>query len=71
MSCCVVEVPHVLRERNKLKDHLANLTLENNVIIQAASFGELGTHGRRILNSDKLQVPYIRVKKAKQNHMNW
>lgn len=43
MSSCIVAVAHVLREGNKLADHLANLTLELNAIIQIASFSEMDT----------------------------
>lgn len=68
MSRCVVAVTHVLREGNKLADHLANLTLELNAHIQAESFCYLDTHGKKILNSDKMQVPYIRVRRCKPNH---
>lgn len=67
MSRCVVAVTHVLRG-NKLADHLANLTLELNAHIQAESFGDLDTHGRKILNGNEMQIPYIRVRKSKPNH---
>lgn len=65
ISCCVVDITHVLREGNKIANHLASLTLEQNAIIQVASYCELDTQGRKITNSDKLQLPYIKVRKAK------
>ncbi|XP_070042708.1 uncharacterized protein [Nicotiana tomentosiformis] len=71
MSSCVVAVTHMLREGNKLVDHLANLTLELNAHIQAESFGYLDTHGKKILNSDKMQVPYIRVQRRRLFYMYW
>ncbi|XP_075101679.1 uncharacterized protein LOC142177113 [Nicotiana tabacum] len=58
---------HVLREGNKLADHLVNLTLDQQHIVHVLSFWELDTQGRRILNNVKLQIPYIRVKTAKPN----
>lgn len=64
---CVVEIAHVLREGNQLADHLVNVTLDNNVGVQVPSFEELDIKGRNILNSDKLQLPYIRVRNAKPN----
>lgn len=57
---------HVLKERNKLADYFANLTLDHNDV-QVYSFGELDSKGRSIVNSDKLQQPYIRVRNAKPN----
>lgn len=64
-ACCVIEIAHILREGNKLADHLVNLTLEQHTIVQANLFVELNTQCRRILNSDKLRLPYIRVINAK------
>lgn len=68
MSRYVAAVTHVLREENKLADHLANLTLELNAHIRAEPFCYLDTPGRKILNSDKMQVPYIRIRRFKPNH---
>lgn len=62
---CVVDISHVLREGNQLADHLANVTLDRNSMFQAPSFAEPDVKGRKILNSDKLQLPYIRVRNAK------
>ncbi|XP_070054341.1 uncharacterized protein [Nicotiana tomentosiformis] len=61
----VFQIVHVLREGNKLADHLENLTLDQQHIIQVHSFWELKLEGRKILNNDKLQIPYIRVRTAK------
>lgn len=63
----VFQVEHVLREDSKLADHLANLTIEQHAIVQVHSFIDLDTQGRKILNSDKLQIPYIRIRTSKLN----
>lgn len=67
MSKGVFQIVHVLREGNKLADHLTNLTLDQEHIIQVQLFWELESEGRKILNSDKLQIPYVRVRTAKPN----
>lgn len=63
----MLQVIHVLREGNKLADHLANLTLEQHALVQVHSFEELDIQRRKILNNDKLQIPYIRVRTGKPN----
>nr|XP_033511835.1 uncharacterized protein LOC117276617 [Nicotiana tomentosiformis] len=65
LSKGMFQVIHVLREGNKLADHLANLTLDQQHMMQAHSFWELESEGRKILNNDKLQIPYLRVRTAK------
>jgi len=51
---------HILREGNQLADHLANRAIENGNCI-FTEFQNMDTRGRRIVNSDKLNIPYIRV----------
>ncbi|XP_019237995.1 PREDICTED: uncharacterized protein LOC109218121 [Nicotiana attenuata] len=58
-----VTVAHTLREGNILADHLANYALDFGVI-EANNFWELDIQGRKIVNDDKSQCPYIRVKVA-------
>ncbi|MCE3216498.1 hypothetical protein HAX54_006712, partial [Datura stramonium] len=43
---------------NQLADHLANNALDHGDIA-VHSFNELDTQGRKIINSDKLQCPYL------------
>ncbi|XP_075109005.1 uncharacterized protein LOC142180815 [Nicotiana tabacum] len=59
-----VTVGHTLREGNSLADHLANYALDVGPIV-AHNFWELDIQGRKIVNNDKLQCPYIRVKVAR------
>ncbi|XP_070056988.1 uncharacterized protein [Nicotiana tomentosiformis] len=59
-----VTVAHTLREGNSLADQLANYALDVGSI-EAHNFWELDIKGRRIVNSDKLQCPYLRVKVAR------
>lgn len=65
MSTIDVKLSHILREGNCLADHLANQALDMGNV-EAHSFQELDTKGRRIVNNDKLQCPYLRVKVARQ-----
>lgn len=60
-----VIVAHTLREGNSLVDHLANYALDVGYI-EAHSFWELDIQGRRIVNNEKLQCPYLRVKVARK-----
>ncbi|XP_019232503.1 PREDICTED: uncharacterized protein LOC109213197 [Nicotiana attenuata] len=60
-----VSVAHTLREGNKLADHLANYALDFGDI-EAQEFWELDIQGRRIVNDDKSQCPYLRVKVARR-----
>lgn len=51
---------HTLREGNKLADYIANLAIEDrHVIIHGVK--EMQAEGQRIVHSDKLKSPYIRV----------
>lgn len=66
MATCEVKVSHIMREGNKLADHLANYGLDFGHM-EAHGFGGLDTQGRRIVNSDKLQCPYLRVRVARNS----
>lgn len=59
MAKGVFQVVHVMREDNKLADHLANMTLEQHAIVQVNSFADLDTQGRRILNSESYKYPTL------------
>ncbi|XP_075080475.1 uncharacterized protein LOC107786790 [Nicotiana tabacum] len=58
---CNLRISHVFREGNKLADHLANYTLDFGPI-EAYHFRDLDNQSRKIVNEDKSQCPYIRVK---------
>lgn len=55
-----VVIKHILREGNKLADHLANLALGKGTLC-GSNFQEMEPQGRRIINSDKLKMPYLRI----------
>ncbi|XP_075108964.1 uncharacterized protein LOC142180789 [Nicotiana tabacum] len=54
-------VTHILKEGNKLIDHLANYALDHGEI-ECQQFWHLDAQGRRLVNKDKLQCPSLRVK---------
>lgn len=59
------KVSHIFREGNKLADHLANYAIDVGEI-KCYGFLQLDSQGRRIVNKDKLQFPYLRVKVARR-----
>nr|XP_009761667.1 PREDICTED: uncharacterized protein LOC104213819 [Nicotiana sylvestris] len=59
-----INVTHIFREGNTLADHLANYALDEGNI-ECHGFWDLDSKGRRIINEDKMQCPYIRVKVAR------
>lgn len=61
MSRRHVKPSHIMREGNCLADHLANYALDIGDI-EAHCFQELDLKGRKIMNNDKLQCSYLRVK---------
>ncbi|XP_019234932.1 PREDICTED: uncharacterized protein LOC109215344 [Nicotiana attenuata] len=61
---CNYIVSHIFREGNKLADQLANYALDFGDI-ECKDFWQLDIQGGRIVNEDKLQRPYLRVKVAK------
>lgn len=56
-----VRFSHILREGNKLDDHLANYALHTDPIV-SDNFTQFDIQGRRIVNNDKMQCPYLRVR---------
>lgn len=61
---CNKMVSHIYREGNKLADHLANYALDVGNI-ECHEFWQLDIQERRLVNEDKLQCPYLRVKVTK------
>ncbi|XP_070004347.1 uncharacterized protein [Nicotiana sylvestris] len=64
MEECNVRVSHILREGNNLEDYIANCALDSGDF-EAQGFAQLDSNSRRIVNSDKSQCSYLRVKAAK------
>ncbi|XP_075097918.1 uncharacterized protein LOC142175239 [Nicotiana tabacum] len=64
MERCNVKFSHIMREGNCLADHLANYALDMGDI-GAHYFSKLDSQGRRIVNNENLQCPYLRVKVAR------
>ncbi|XP_070002801.1 uncharacterized protein [Nicotiana sylvestris] len=60
----IIKVTHIFREGNTLVDHLANYALDEGNT-ECHGFWDLDSKGRRIINEDKMQCPYIRVKVAR------
>ncbi|XP_070032487.1 uncharacterized protein [Nicotiana tomentosiformis] len=58
---CTITFTQLLREGNRLADYLANYALDFGNI-EATGFTDLDTHGKKIVNNDKMQCPYLRVK---------
>nr|XP_009757964.1 PREDICTED: uncharacterized protein LOC104210705 [Nicotiana sylvestris] len=57
----IIKVTHIFREGNTLADHLANYALDEGNT-ECHGFWDMDSKGRRIINEDKMQCPYIRVK---------
>ncbi|XP_049381353.1 uncharacterized protein LOC125845907 [Solanum stenotomum] len=51
---------HIMREGNQLADYLANKAIKKGTC-RYEDFNSLEPNGRRILNSDKSQTPYIQI----------
>lgn len=56
-------IQHTFREENQLADNITNIALEREEKQQFKSFSELPVMARKILNTDKSQVPFLRIKK--------
>ncbi|XP_075111900.1 uncharacterized protein LOC142182016 [Nicotiana tabacum] len=65
LMLCNGRITHIFREGNKLADHFANYALDQGVI-ECHSFNYLDTQGRRLVNGDKMQCPFPRVKASRQ-----
>lgn len=55
------KMTHIFREGNRLADHLANYALDFGPI-KCVSFAQLDVRGKGIVNDDKLQCPYLRIR---------
>lgn len=61
MARCNGTVAHTFREGNNLADHLANYALDVG-LIECDYFNELDIQEKRLVNNDKMQCPYLRVR---------
>lgn len=64
MARCNVTVKHTFREGNNLADHIANYALDIGPI-EYNCLEDLDAQDRRLVNSDKMQCPYLRVRVAR------
>lgn len=53
---------HIFREGNQLADFITNLAIQQEGKHQFSSFQQLPSYARRILNTDKYQLPSLRIK---------
>nr|XP_009768117.1 PREDICTED: uncharacterized protein LOC104219182 [Nicotiana sylvestris] len=60
----IIKVTHIFKEGNTLVDRLANYALDEGNT-ECHGFWDMDSIGRRIINEDKMQCPYIRVKVAR------
>lgn len=60
----MVQIQHVLRERNTLAGYFANLAVDFAGIFQVNNFQDIPNLGRIISNLDKYGVPIIRTKQV-------
>lgn len=58
------KITHIFREGNRLADHLRNYALEEGTM-ECHDFWQLDSQGRRLVNENKMQCPYIRVRVAR------
>ncbi|KAK6784166.1 hypothetical protein RDI58_017620 [Solanum bulbocastanum] len=63
-----VKIQHIFREGNQLADFLANHAAEIDRKVEYQSFKELPSTGRKIINTDKQQIPTLRIRTRKINH---
>lgn len=62
-------ISHITIEGNKLPDYLADYALDHGDF-EAHSFVQLEVQGRKLVNSDKMQCPYLRVRVARSK-LGW
>ncbi|KAK6788048.1 hypothetical protein RDI58_016573 [Solanum bulbocastanum] len=63
-----VKIQYIFREGNQLADFLANHAAEIDRKVEYQSFKELPSTGRKIINTDKQQIPTLRIRTRKINH---
>ncbi|KAH0712191.1 hypothetical protein KY289_008150 [Solanum tuberosum] len=61
-------ITHIFQEGNCLADSLANIAIESQTYHEYHAWQELPLVGRKILNSDKAQIPNYRIKTRRITH---
>lgn len=61
-------IQHIFRKENNLADYLANMTYSQTSKLVFYTFNELSCSAKKFVNSDKSQVPYIRIKIKETRH---
>lgn len=59
------QIQHIFREANQLADHIANTVSNQEISNQFLSFNHLTSKGRKILITDKKEIPTVRIKTRK------
>lgn len=59
---------HVLREGRAVADYLDNLAFSFAGTTSFQSFHEFPKPGKTLINQDKAQMPYLRIRIAKKGH---
>lgn len=57
-----INVQHIFREGHKLADFLANHAAQEEKEIRFEHFNSLPKMGRQIINTNKQQIPYLRIR---------
>lgn len=57
-----IQVVHVYREANQLADFMANLAIHSDGTQKFHTFSQLPSQARGILNTDKHQIPILRIR---------
>ncbi|WMV24738.1 hypothetical protein MTR67_018123 [Solanum verrucosum] len=55
-------IKHIFREVNNLEDKMANEAYNHEELVQYQSFNQLSVECKHILNTDKTQIPMLRIK---------
>lgn len=69
MQVIQAQIVHVYREANQLADYITNIAINSDEKHQFFHFTQLPIPARRILNLDKQQVPTIRIRSRRINHV--
>lgn len=65
MGVRTVSITHILREENQFSYYLAN-TILNEGEMDVESFQDLRVEGRKLINNDKLNLPYLKIRPFKR-----
>lgn len=57
-----IHINHIYREGNQLVDYIANEAANEETSLKYEHFNQLPSRARQILNTDKAQVPALRIR---------